>query len=150
LAKVVKNYCDQDCLGECLAGLFKMIATSVVLRNGDAHRKNFCLIYDNPEERRGKLAPTFDIVTTTVYLPYDAMALTLDGSKKWPGRKRLLNFATAHCDLQPKQAAMILQEVRQGTRQAQKELKHGIAHLKGFAEVGRAMCCEWEKGLREI
>lgn len=150
LSKVAKSYCVRDGLGECLAGLFKMIVTSVVLRNGDAHRKNFCLIYDNPEERRGKLAPTFDVVTTTAYLPHDAMALTLDGSKKWPDRKRLLNFAAMHCGLQRKQAAIILEEVTQGTRQAQKELKHAIAHLKSFAEVGKAMCGEWEKGLREI
>ena len=147
LVKVLRNYCLQDFLGDCLEGLFKMIAVSVVLRNGDAHRKNFCLIYDSPETRRGILAPTFDVVTTTVYLPHDAMALTLAGSKKWPDRKKLLTFAADHCGLQTKQANRILEEVNQGVMKARKELVHGIEHLKDFEIVGRAMLKEWDKGL---
>ncbi|WP_052812864.1 type II toxin-antitoxin system HipA family toxin [Desulfonatronum thioautotrophicum] len=150
LTKVLQNYCLQEYLGECLAELFKMIAASVVLRNGDAHRKNFCLLSDSPELRRGRLAPAFDIVTTTAYLPHDALALTLDGSKIWPDRKRLLRFAEYHCALQRKQADMILEEVKQGVRQAQKELGHGVSHLEGFAAVGRAMMKEWEKGLGDV
>jgi serine/threonine-protein kinase HipA len=147
LSKVLKNFCDQENIRECLTGLFKMIAVSVILRNGDAHRKNFCLVYDSPESRRGILAPTFDVVTTTVYLPQDAMALTLDGSKRWPDQKKLLNFAVFHCGLQDKQAARILEEVKQAVRQAQKELEHGISHLKGFREVGLAMWNQWTKAL---
>ncbi len=150
LVKVLRNYCIQNRLGECLAGLFKMIALSVVLRNGDAHRKNFCLICDSPKVRRGILAPTFDVVTTTVYIPRDIMALTMHGSKKWPDLKRLLNFATDHCGLQFKHALRILEEVGHGVRQAGKELEHGITHLKGFADVGRAMLGEWDKGLTGI
>ncbi|TVR00329.1 MAG: type II toxin-antitoxin system HipA family toxin [Desulfovibrionales bacterium] len=146
-AKVLRNYCHQDYLGDCLAGLFKMIAVSVVLRNGDAHRKNFCLIYDSPKARRGRLAPTFDVVTTTAYLPHDALAMTLAGSKKWPDRKRLLTFAADQCGLQSKQATRILEEVALGTRQALNELQYGITHLPGFASVGKAMYKEWEKGL---
>lgn len=150
LAKTLKNYCLQDCLGGCLADLFKMIAISVVLRNGDAHRKNFCLIYDSPKARRGMLAPTFDVVTTTAYLPHDAMALTMGGSKKWPDRKRMLVFAADHCGLQAKQANRILEETRQGVRQALKELAYGVAHLPGFVAVGGAMRGEWENGLEGL
>ncbi len=149
LSKILKNFSFQDSLAEGLANLFKMIALSVVLRNGDAHRKNFCLFYDNPEARRGMLAPTFDVVTTTVYLPNDAMALTLEGSKKWPARERLLRFAVDHCDLRPKQAIRALEEVKQGVRQAQKKLEQGIREVRGFSSVGESMRKEWEKGLRE-
>ena len=100
--------------------------------------------------KRRKIGPAFDIVTTTAYLPHDALALTLDESKKWPDRKRLLRFAEHHCGLQRKQADMILEEVKQGVRQAQKELAHGVSHLEGFAAVGRAMGKEWEKGLGDV
>jgi serine/threonine-protein kinase HipA len=150
MVKILRKFCLSHCLPECLVDLFKMIAVSVALRNGDAHRKNFCLIYDSPAARRGKLAPTFDVVTTTVYLPNDIMALTLEGSKKWPDQKKLLRFALDHCGLQFKQAMRILEEVKTGVCQAQKELEYGASHLKGFLAVGKAMCREWEKGLQEI
>ncbi|MDZ7760277.1 MAG: hypothetical protein U5L00_08495 [Desulfovermiculus sp.] len=79
------------------------------------------------------LAPTFDVVTTTVYVPNDAMALTLDGSKKWPARERLLKFAVDHCGLRHKHAIRILEEVKHGVRQAQKKLEQGIRDMNGFS-----------------
>ncbi|MFO8033389.1 MAG: type II toxin-antitoxin system HipA family toxin [Desulfohalobiaceae bacterium] len=150
LTKVLKNFLFQEELNTGLADLFKMIALCVVLRNGDAHRKNFCLIYNSPELRRGSLAPTFDVVTTTAYLPNDVMALTMDGSKRWPHQKRLLSFARNHCGLQHKHAVRILEEVKQGVSEAREKLKKGIFQLKGFSQVGRNMLQEWEKGLQEI
>ncbi|MFO7877125.1 MAG: type II toxin-antitoxin system HipA family toxin [Desulfovermiculus sp.] len=147
LTKVLGNFCFQEHLREGLADLFKMIAISVVLRNGDAHRKNFCLLYNSPAFRRGKLAPTFDIVTTTAYLPNDAMALTMEGSKRWPTKKRLLRFATNHCGLQHRQAIKIFEEVKEGTRKAQKELEQGIKYLEGFYEIGQKISEQWKQGL---
>ncbi len=147
LTKVLTNFCFREHIGTYLADLFKMIALSVVLRNGDAHRKNFCLLYDKPTSRRGKLAPAFDIVTTTAYLPNDAMALTMEGSKRWPTKKRLLRLATNHCGLQHKQAIKILEEIKEGTRKAQTELTYGIKYLKGFSEIGPKMSDQWELGL---
>ncbi len=150
LVKVLKNFCCRENLAENQSELFKMIVLSIVLRNGDAHRKNFCLIYESPVLRRGKLAPTFDVVTTTAYLPNDFMALTMNGSKKWPGRKSLLQFACDHCGLQQKNAVRIIEEVRQGVRAAQKELEHGINDLKEFSAVGTQVTSEWNKGLKSI
>lgn len=150
LVKILRNYCLPDFLGDCLEGLFKMIALSVVLGNGDAHRKNFCLIYDSLETRRGKLAPTFDVVTTKVYIPHDIMALTMAGSKKWPDRKKLITFAVDHCGFQTRQAIRILEEVKQGVMKARQELAHGINHLEDFATVGKAMLKQWDKGLSQL
>ena len=67
-----------DFLPECLR-LFTLIALNCALRNGDAHLKNFGILYD---EVLGDahLAPVYDLVTTAVYLPRDRMALTLNGS----------------------------------------------------------------------
>ena len=147
LVKVLRNFSLQEHLTKSLADLFKMIVLSVVLRNGDAHRKNFCLIYDSPIPRRGKLAPGFDMVTTTAYLPHDVLALTLDGSKRWPNREKLIRFAVDHCGLKHKQAVQTIEEVRQGVQATTRELEHGIKHLEGFADTGKKMLTQWEKGL---
>jgi hypothetical protein len=58
------------------------------LRNGDAHLKNFAIVYDDVLGE-ARLAPVYDLVTTAVYLPYDSIALTMNGTNKWPSSKEL-------------------------------------------------------------
>ena len=48
------------------------------------------------------MADIYDIVTTTVYLPKDAMALTLDGTTRWPNVKQLTKLGTMRCGLTPR------------------------------------------------
>ena len=50
-----------------------------------------------------KLAPAYDVVTTTVYIKNDIPALHLLGSKKWWKEKHLLNFGIEFCDLTVKE-----------------------------------------------
>lgn len=68
-----------------------MIAYSCAIENGDAHLKNFAVIYESPQQEI-RLAPAFDIVSTTPYLPRDTLALTLGGTKRFPSRDALLRF----------------------------------------------------------
>jgi serine/threonine-protein kinase HipA len=68
-----------------------MVAYSCAIENGDAHLKNFAVIYESPE-REIRLAPAFDIVSTTPYLPRDTLALTLGGTKRFPARDSLLRL----------------------------------------------------------
>ncbi|MGM0760525.1 MAG: hypothetical protein ACQEUB_12580, partial [Thermodesulfobacteriota bacterium] len=72
---------------------------------------------------------------------------TMEGSKRWPTKKRLLRFATNHCGLQHRQAIKILEDVKEGTRKAQKELEHGIKYLEGFYEIGQKISEQWKLGL---
>jgi serine/threonine-protein kinase HipA len=44
---------------------FEQVALSIMVRNGDAHLKNFGLLYRSPEQIW--LAPMFDVVTTSIY-----------------------------------------------------------------------------------
>jgi len=78
-----------------------MIVINFLLKNGDAHLKNFGLIYDDISNI--KLAPAYDVVTTTVYIKNDIPALHLLGSKKWCKEKQLLRFGIEFCDLTVKE-----------------------------------------------
>jgi len=53
--------------------------------------KNFAVIYETPE-REIRLAPAYDIVSTTPYIPRDTLALTLNDSKSFPARTQLIKF----------------------------------------------------------
>jgi HipA-like protein len=54
----------------------------------DAHMKNFSLLYDPAgEDSSVRLAPTYDIVTTTAYKPNDMMALLVRGNGRENARR---------------------------------------------------------------
>ena len=82
---------------------FKMIVMSFLLKNGDAHLKNFGILYETGFQKRF-LTPAYDVVNTCVYLPRDKPALTLSGKKVWVSQKGLLEFATTYCLLSSKEA----------------------------------------------
>lgn len=73
-----------------LAQLFDQVALSVMLGNGDAHLKNFGILYTDPTSNDARMAPAYDIVNTTRYIAEDGLALSLNGSK---------NLFTAHVDI---------------------------------------------------
>jgi serine/threonine-protein kinase HipA len=104
-----------------LARFFRSLVLSVAVRNGDAHRKNFGVVYDDPTGTVS-LAPAFDIVTTSVYLPDDCLALTLDGSKRWPDAKRLVRFGRQRCQLTEAAAKTIVAEVLDGVARIARDL----------------------------
>ncbi len=106
IAKAINLFVTPELRQSSLESFFSTVALSVLLRNGDAHLKNFGLLYTNPQTHDVRLSPAYDIVTTTVYIPRDVLALKLDKSKGWPTKKQLVEFGKAHCNLdQPEQIA---------------------------------------------
>ena len=103
IAKTIKTFVSPKYKKESLENFFKMIVINFLLKNGDAHLKNFGLIYDDISNI--KLAPAYDVVTTTVYIKNDIPALHLLGSKKWWKEKQLLRFGIEFCDLTVKEVS---------------------------------------------
>jgi serine/threonine-protein kinase HipA len=101
MAKTIKTFVSPKYKKESLENFFKMIVINFLLKNGDAHLKNFGLIYEDISNI--KLAPAYDVVTTTVYIKNDIPALHLLGSKKWWKEKQLLRFGIEFCDLTAKE-----------------------------------------------
>ena len=63
--------------------LVKTLVFHVIAGNGDAHLKNFSVVY--PDTRNAVLSPAYDIVSTILYVPpgKEELALTLAGQKKF-------------------------------------------------------------------
>lgn len=91
-----------------LRTLFRSVAFSLLIGNGDAHLKNFGVLYTDPSAPVA-LAPLFDVVNTTVYLNHDLPALSLGGAKAWPGRADLLRMGLS-LSLTRSEAQAILEE----------------------------------------
>src|SRR5579884_2695023 len=86
--KRFEQFANSTQINEDIEKLFTLIALNCALRNGDAHLKNFGILYDDVQGE-ARLAPAYDLVTTAVYIPNDSMALTLNGTTRWPSAKDL-------------------------------------------------------------
>jgi serine/threonine-protein kinase HipA len=67
-----------------VAGLEELIRRCVFMLacgNGDAHHKNWTILY--PDGVHAALSPAYDLVSTIQYLPHDRLALNLGRSKQW-------------------------------------------------------------------
>jgi serine/threonine-protein kinase HipA len=106
---------------------FEQVAFSIMVRNGDAHLKNFGLLYRSQSDIW--LAPMFDVVTTAIYrytqynggpeLEDRTLALKLfagkHATKTYPTTVELLAFGSKVCNVSA--PAKVLLRIAQGMRQ---------------------------------
>jgi serine/threonine-protein kinase HipA len=140
------EFANSPRLGEDLAKLFTLIVINCALRNGDAHLKNFGIVYDDVEGE-ARLAPVYDLVTTSVYLPGDSMALTLNGTTKWASTKELHRLGETRMGGTPARVREILERVRGATADTSSELRAYIKDHREFEQIGNRMLHEWEQGI---
>lgn len=132
--RLLRLYCSPEHLGAARRQLFDMVALSCILGNGDAHMKNFGVLYDGvPGAVR--MAPAYDIVCTRLYLPEDHLALDLAGHRSFfAARQGLLDFG-AQCDLPKARVAARLLELAQAALQTLDELAELVDRLPGLRPV---------------
>ena len=128
-----------------LEKLFTLVALNCALHNGDAHLKNFGIVYDDVLGE-ARLAPVYDLVTTSVYLPRDRMALTLNGSTRWPAAKELQRLGETRCGGTPSQVRAILERIAEALHSISTEVRTHMKEDPDFAEIGERMIREWENG----
>ena len=121
---------DEDFLS-----FFKIIVMSYLLKNGDAHLKNFGIMYNSDKTERF-LAPAYDIVNTAVYLPKDKPALTLNGKKIWNNREELIGFGIQYCFLDEKIANSHFDICIDAVERIIEEMEYYIEENSNFREFG--------------
>lgn len=147
-AKQIKEFVSPPLLRHALESFFRIVALSSALKNGDAHLKNFGVLYEHcGADAQIRLAPAYDIVTTSVYIKADSMALLLGGSKAWPKYKMLMRFGRSACNLTEGRCNELLQQVDHGIDVAMAEMADYIKVSSVFAEVGEAMMEQWKSGV---
>ncbi|MBP5946253.1 MULTISPECIES: type II toxin-antitoxin system HipA family toxin [unclassified Pseudomonas] len=147
-SRQIKAYVSPALLSQAMEDFFKIVALSAGLKNGDAHLKNFGVLYDNCGAQASiRLAPAYDIITTSVYIKNDSLALLLGGSKAWPKNKVLMRFGRTACNLTEGRCNELLQQVVQGMQLAMDEMADHMRTHQPFAEVGAAMIEQWKSGM---
>lgn len=146
VVKRIREFISPTLKAGALETFFRSLAVSCVLRNGDAHLKNFGVLYE-AADRPVRLAPAYDIVTTTPYIQGDSLALTLGGSKRFPSAKKLLEFGTLQCGLPKAKGTRILEEIAEATLSTQPLVTQHMRDHADFREIGEAMIREWTAGV---
>lgn len=146
IAKMLRTITNLQKTGDVKI-FFKLFLVSMIVQNGDAHRKNFGVTYDTPNNVR--LAPAYDIINTTTYNPYDQPALSLCGSTKWPNRKKLTLFGTNQCLLSLQETNEAIDQVAESIATTRENVSDAIkSHPnKTGANTLKNMLSAWEDGL---
>lgn len=137
-----------------LERLFEQVAFSVMVHNGDGHLKNFGVLYR--DERQARLAPMFDVVTTSIYryaryeggpeLEDRTLALKLfagkHNGKAYPTVEELHRFGSKVCGVA--KPADVLRRIAQG-------MVETLEAASGDARIAPALLQDmrrvWEDGL---
>ena len=150
LATVIDHVCAH---GEPLRELerfFSSVCLSVMVRNGDAHLKNFGVLYTHPGARETvRLAPVFDVTTTTVYEHYNpksgrslvdrTLAIKKNKVKTYPDRQQLMEFGRKHCAVE--KPGIIIERIAEAMSEAL------VTHQARIdVELFSAMQAEWDAG----
>lgn len=136
-----------------ISRFFSQLAFSVMVRNGDAHLKNFGLLYSSDRDMR--LSPMFDVVTTSIYkyqkhpggpeLEDNTMALKLrrgNKSKGYPTTDELCDFGSQVCGVSNPES--ILEKIADSMSQA---LGHAKQDDRISSELIEKMSSSWDYGM---
>ncbi len=103
------------------------------------------VLYDDPDGAV-RLAPVYDVVTTTAYVPADGMALPLDGSTRWPEARRLRQFGETRGIGSPSAVRATLERVADALSETLVEMTAYVRERPQFAEIGGRMRAAWAEG----
>jgi len=133
ITKTIKTFVSAKYKKTSLSQFFKMLVINNFIQNGDAHLKNFGLLYSDINNI--KLSPAYDIVSTTAYIKNDIPALHLLGSKKWWGKKYLFRFGRESCDLSNKELTSLYDECLFALKKVSKEIEKRLKNEKDEKKI---------------
>ena len=147
LFKRARQFIDIDQHKRALEDLFKLFVLNCAIRNGDAHLKNFGIVYADVTGPAG-LAPIYDLVSTQPYLPKDPMALTLNGSTNWPDRKALTLLGQTRCDLSLQTVKRVLEETADALSKIAPDVVAYFKNTAAHRDIGDRLLAAWEAGIQ--
>jgi serine/threonine-protein kinase HipA len=134
--------------GSPVGTLGRLIVLNCAIRNGDAHLKNFGILYSDAQGR-ATLAPVYDLITTTAYLANDVMALSLAGSKRWPDSRRLIQLGQTRADLGISAIQKCFEETADAITDVAKDVEQYFRGRSKYPDIGTRMLAAWRAGVSQ-
>jgi serine/threonine-protein kinase HipA len=145
----LQQFANSAAVAEDSLRLFRLIVFNCAIRNGDAHLKNFGVVYDEVQGE-ARLAPAYDLVTTTAYIPKDRMALTLNGSTEWPTGKDLVRFAEGRSLASPRHVKAVLEQTCDALTKTASLVRDASKADSQFHPLAERLLSAWESGIASL
>jgi len=149
VAERISQFVSLENQRQAFEQFFGTLALCCSIGNGDAHLKNFAVLYESPEAPI-RLAPSYDLVCTTLYQARDVLALTLADSKSFPDRKQLVTFAQRSCNLSTATTIDLLDRVVAGIKKAIKDLRRYTQEHADFAPAAARLTAAFQDGAARL
>lgn len=131
--------------------LVKAIVLNHLIGNGDAHLKNFGVLYTDDLDVR--LAPFYDCVSTLPYIPDDVPALALSNehyAKSWWPRMQLEDFARHYGRMGDADIDELLKTCMAAVSQGLAILARQQREIPGFRKLAMQMKDLWQTRLAQF
>lgn len=145
IAKIIYSYTTNK--KESMVAFYKTVVMNYLLKNGDAHLKNFGLLYED-DFKNIFYSPVYDVVNTVVYIHKDKPALMLEGKKIWHSKDALIKFGQKSCLLSQSEAKQYYQECYDALVWAINKLENYLKIHSDF-KIGKMMLDSWKMSLKE-
>ncbi len=123
---------------ESMKSFYTVVVMNYLLKNGDAHLKNFGVLYTN-DFKKIYFSPAYDVVNTTAYYYKDRPALTMFGKKMWFGKKELLKFGVQECYLSQCDADKVYTKCIDSLKNTIVEIEDYLQKNSDFKNIGSKM-----------
>lgn len=128
------------------AALVKCLLLNHLLGNGDAHLKNFGVLYDDAVHV--SLSPAYDCVSTLPYIPSDIPALALSFewlSKAWWPRPKIEEFALQYGSLTHADSHRLIEECCAAVVDGAKNVLKLGNEIAGFGDLANRLSALWSQ-----
>lgn len=150
IAKHLYRWCAQSERVESARRLVEMVVLNLVIRNADAHAKNYAVLYSSVDD--ATLAPVFDVVTVAAYRDFaqSPFGLSIGGRKTWSMRKELERFCVERLNLPASTVADALEKAAVGMQKLVPEIGRYADNYPHFRPPAKRMVKLWAEGLRTL
>ena len=146
IAKVIYQFSTYK--KESLHAFYQVVVMNYLLKNGDAHLKNFGLLFER-DFSEVWFSPAYDVVNTTAYLYKDKPALMMNGKKVWFSQEELCKFGVQSCLLSKKEALSIYEVCIEALKKTLEDIEVYMQTNPDFQVIGKRMCDSFKVSLEE-
>lgn len=145
MIETLVEFVGMDVSNSIRAPLTSALLLNHLLGNGDAHLKNFGVLYE--DAARVSLAPFYDCVSTLPYIADDVPALALSFewySKAWWPRMKIEAFAREYGGLSPNETRRMIERCSDAVLHGVKRVSHYKREIRGFGELAERIAQLWK------
>ena len=150
IARAVRDHVPGERRYETNRLLATSLLLSYALRNADCHAKNIALRYTSRADVH--LAPTYDVLTTSVYAGYqhNPPAIEFMGKKTWAPGKNLQRFIAATFGIAPREQLHTVQAISDAVADVAPQVRQAMRQHPAFQDIGKRMLLAWSEGVQGL